>query len=411
MKWLLVLGLAIALVGASQTQAFVVKESPYVEIWTDRGDGAIYHAGEAAAIFIRPQQDCYVIVYEIDTDGYLRVLFPSDCFYDGFVRGGRIYRIGRGPLRRLYVSGPAGVAYVHVIASFEPFRTIYWHGCSGYDAYAYDVTWRGFTDYWGCALPPRIYGDPYVAMESIDEFICLDRIEFGVVWADFTYFYVDTRVPYPRYVCYDCHGFSSHVRPYSSVCLGFTITFVDCDPCCHPWSWWWWCSPKRVYCGPRYVCYARKPCPKYPSVYKWKSRMESRSAPRVSLSRHQVSDDGNLRRGERVKTKRKVLDLYSRSEPRGEKSVRDVRKVEVRRRSVSAPQPHRSLRKDTKVDRSRSKISSGRKASRLESKKRSHRSKSALVSSVRRAKTRKAVSTMRSKTRGKSHIKRRHLSR
>jgi len=220
MKWLLVLGLAIALVGASQTQAFVVKESPYVEIWTDRGDGAIYHAGEAAAIFIRPQQDCYVIVYEIDTDGYLRVLFPSDCFYDGFVRGGRIYRIGRGPLRRLYVSGPAGVAYVHVIASFEPFRTIYWHGCSGYDAYAYDVTWRGFTDYWGCALPPRIYGDPYVAMESIDEFICLDRIEFGVVWADFTYFYVDTRVPYPRYVCYDCHGFSSHVRPYSSVASG-----------------------------------------------------------------------------------------------------------------------------------------------------------------------------------------------
>jgi hypothetical protein len=277
-KTVLAVGVLVVGLGFMHAQAALVEGQPRVEIWTGRGNAGVYLPGEPIEIFIRPDYDCYVIVYEIDTDGYLRLLFPYGCGSDGFVEGGYAYRIGTGPLNRYYVTGPRGVEYIHVLSSFTPFRTLYWHGCDGYEAYAYDVSWRGFSDYWGCALPPRVYGDPYIAMQSIDEFICYDALEAGAAYADFTYFYVDEVVTYPRYVCYDCHGFRPHIRPYVHVCTGFSITFVGCDPCYRPCSWWWWCTPARVYCGPRYVCCSKKSCKPYPSKYKWKSRCETYSS-------------------------------------------------------------------------------------------------------------------------------------
>ncbi len=410
MKKMLVIALvSAAMLSGSQAKAYVVGESPYVEIWSDRGDGAIYHAGELAEICIRPAQDCYIIVYEIDTDGYLRLLFPQDCYGDGFVRAGHIYRIGRGAHARFYVSGPSGIAYIHVIASYEPFRRLYWNGCRGYETYGYEVSWGNFNDYWGCALPSRVYGDPYIAMETIDEFICPDLIEEGLVWADFTYFYVDARVPYPRYVCYDCHGFNPHIRPYTSVCVGFTVTFIDCDPCFHPWSWWWWCSPKRVYCGPRYVCYARKPCRGYPSIYKWKSRMDP--SPRVVTAREiRARDSGNLTRSSGVKKKQSVRNLYSRSEPRGKKRATDVSKARTRRIV------HRDLQGDKKVPR-RSPDAKREKAFNLRSKKHSRTPLAVIKRLVSRGATKvKAMPSVRAKVKGKSHSrspksKRRRLSR
>ncbi len=367
-RWLLACVGVVVILTWSQAWASIVSDSPYVEIWTDRGDAGTYREGEAIEVYMRAAHDCYVIVYEIDTDGYLRVLYPYECYDDGYVTGGRIYGIGRGGHRRFYVTGPRGVEYIHVVASLKPFRQLYWHGCHGYDDYVRDVTWRGFSDYWGCALPPRIYGDPYIAMQSIDEFICLDALEAELVYADFTYFYVHERVPYPRYVCYDCHGFDMRYRPYVHACTGFTITFVDCDPCFRPWSWWWWCTPRRVYCGPRFVCYCRTSsrhscksscgtsCDTYPSVYKWKSRHETQEGREAVKIRNVPAVDPD-----RVKTKQKVRDfnLYSVREPKGKTEVpessrrpdekvriidataRAVTKQKVRDRAVEPPEPPR----------------------------------------------------------------------
>ncbi|MFC1800105.1 DUF4384 domain-containing protein [Candidatus Eisenbacteria bacterium] len=244
------------LVGGSQ----MVSDQPFVEIWTDRGTGSVYVPGERVDVFMQPAYDCFVIVYDIDTDGNLRLLFPYDSRDDGFVRGGEIYRLGMGRSGGYRVTGPSGVEYVHVLSSFEPFRPVYWHGQAGYASYAHDATWRGFSDYWGAAVPPRVFGDPYVAMQSINEFICYDALEAGIAFADFTYFYVEHRVSYPRYLCYDCHGYQPAFHPYVDTCGGFHISFVACDPSYKPCSWWWWCSPKRVYCGPSYVCYSKKTC-------------------------------------------------------------------------------------------------------------------------------------------------------
>jgi hypothetical protein len=279
-----------AVMCAAPCGAGFVDGSPRVEIFVDRGHGGVYAIGERADVFIRPLHDCYVIVYGVDTEGYLSLLFPSDCIDDGFVVADRIYRIGHDELGRFHVSGPRGIQYIHVLASYRPFRRLYWHGCAGYERYAMEVSWSGFQDYWGCALPARIYGDPYVAMQTIDEFICMEALDAAMVYADFTYFYVDRVVEYPRTLCYDCHGFGTCIRPYVNCCTGFRITFHFGDPCFRPSTWWWWCAPGRCYCGPRYVCHMLPSCPPrcrvscgtscssmhrtYPRTYKWKTRTE-----------------------------------------------------------------------------------------------------------------------------------------
>jgi len=335
-RLVLALGIVVLAIGCTGARAAIVEGEPRVEIWTDRGTGSVYRVGDDVEICLRADRDCFVMVYEIDTDGHLRLLFPYHCGSDGFVEGGQVYRLGRGYYGNYYVTGPSGVEYVHALASLRPFRTLYWHGCDGYENYAYDVSWRGFGDYWGCALPPRVYGDPYMAMQSIDEFICYDYLESGLAFADFTYFYVDERVSYPRYVCYDCHGFDTYYRPYVHVCTGFSIAFVDCDPCWNPWSWWWWCTPRRVYCGPRYVCSAKRSCRDWPSRYKWKSRSECYSTrseyahywdERVRSRTPRVVDTDEVR-----KYKTGEPDLYGREPKRVEKhkdvTVREAR-VEV----------------------------------------------------------------------------------
>jgi hypothetical protein len=365
-RLLLAVGIATVALGCTGAQAAIVEGEPRVEIWTDRGTGGVYRVGDDVEVCFRADRDCYVMVYEIDTDGHLRLLFPYHCGSDGYVEGGVVYRLGRGHYGRYYVTGPSGVEYVHALASLRPFRTLYWHGCEGYEGYAYDVSWRGFGDYWGCALPPRVYGDPYIAMQSIDEFICYDALDAGLAFADFTYFYVDERVSYPRYVCYDCHGFDTYYRPYVHACTGFTIRFVDCDPCWNPWSWWWWCTPRRVYCGPRYVCSAKRTCRDWPSDYKWKSRSECYTTRseyahywdervRTKAPRAVESDVTRHKSGER--------DLYGR-EPRRVETHRDVT-VREGRAEIVRPVPVR------RVDPEKAKSSASREVERTRDNRRS----------------------------------------
>ena len=50
--------------------------SAAVEIWTDRGSDAVYQPGERVQIKARTTDDAYLLVYDIDAEGYLHVLFP-----------------------------------------------------------------------------------------------------------------------------------------------------------------------------------------------------------------------------------------------------------------------------------------------------------------------------------------------
>src|SRR5262245_28960827 len=47
-----------------------------VDLWLDRGQEAVYEPGDPIQIGVRASDDAYVLVYEIDAEGYLHLLFP-----------------------------------------------------------------------------------------------------------------------------------------------------------------------------------------------------------------------------------------------------------------------------------------------------------------------------------------------
>src|SRR5262249_30906146 len=47
-----------------------------VEVWTDRGEDAVYQEGDNIGIKVRSNGDAYLLVYELDTDGRVNLLYP-----------------------------------------------------------------------------------------------------------------------------------------------------------------------------------------------------------------------------------------------------------------------------------------------------------------------------------------------
>src|SRR5947199_4417564 len=63
-----------------------------VDVWTDQGTGGVYRAGEPLSIYVRASRSCFVAIYDIDTQGRPRVLYPTAPLEEHFLRGGHTYR-------------------------------------------------------------------------------------------------------------------------------------------------------------------------------------------------------------------------------------------------------------------------------------------------------------------------------
>ena len=63
-----------------------------VEVWADRGNEAVYEPGDRMQIKVRSAEDAHVLVYEIDAEGYVRLLFPEGGG-SGFLDGRQTYRL------------------------------------------------------------------------------------------------------------------------------------------------------------------------------------------------------------------------------------------------------------------------------------------------------------------------------
>ncbi len=88
-----------------------------VEIWTDRGDGARYRAGDSIEVFFRTNADAWVAIYDLDTRGRVTKLFPSRHAGNNFVRGGVINRVPSSYGHHFEVEGPAGWETLRAVAS------------------------------------------------------------------------------------------------------------------------------------------------------------------------------------------------------------------------------------------------------------------------------------------------------
>jgi hypothetical protein len=240
-----------------------------VEVWTDRGSDAVYQPGDAMQIKTRVTDDAYLLVYEIDSEGYIRVLHPIER-NPGFVEGRTTYRIpDEDSGVELVVEQKTGQGFLVALASRDPFENLPWY-LRPYDPQAEGVGYVGVADdEEGVTAEGRIVGDPFVQMERIRRRVISDPNDREAFATAYTTYYVHEQVRYPRYICYDCHrpgrwqwwdGFD----PYYTTCSTFDFRIN--------WSWGW--GPSYWFGNvPCYVYIPRPNChPRYrfrPSYSSW----------------------------------------------------------------------------------------------------------------------------------------------
>lgn len=208
-----------------------------VHLWTDRGDDALYHPGERVLIRVTTNDDAYVSVYDIDTEGRVRVLFPAPAC-DGFVRAREVVTLP-GPHADFdyVVTGPPGIETIEAVASRARLES--WEDGGREDDDWEDGDWDEDengewdedTDWDGgspLAARPRatglrVAGDPFVAVRHLNHRLvpegCDDR-DYDTAYVSL---YVGERVSYPRYSCNDCHGSHHGYDPYADHCSVFSV--------------------------------------------------------------------------------------------------------------------------------------------------------------------------------------------
>jgi hypothetical protein len=210
-----------------------------VSVWLNKSDP--YSRGDRARVYVSAEQDAYLTVLRIDTDGRVRVLFPQDPWDDNWVPGGRTFEVeDRDGGRAFRVDDPPGAGYVFAIASEERFD------------YSTIVTERDHWDYRTIA-DGQVRGDPYVAVTDLAERIVGAQADYDY---DLAQYDVERHYEYPRFVCYDCHAYAPYYawNPYGHTCVRFRVVIYD-DPYYYPY---------RYYGGRRVVVVRpRRPQPRY----------------------------------------------------------------------------------------------------------------------------------------------------
>ncbi len=205
-------------------------------VWLDKQDGEVYGKGDVQTVTVQANADAYAVVYRIDTEGHVTVLWPRSRMDDGFVFGGHEYvlPVQGGP--RLRVGELEGEGFVEIILSRYPF-----------DLRALELDFHHEPG--GRVHDFRVAGDPFLAMNEVNFAITgLENSEDYVV-TNYAAYYVHREVDHPRYLCGQCH-FDDGVSydPYRDSCrLQISVDYR--------WSngWWGTYGYYPVYCYPSYV--------------------------------------------------------------------------------------------------------------------------------------------------------------
>lgn len=251
-----------------------------VDVWINKEEGGVYQPGENMQVFFRSNADAYVLVYNIDTEGYIHLVYPYGPSDPPRVEAGQSYRIpARHDPYDLVADGPPGMEFVVAVASRYPFRDLPWFLEPG----AADASDQPRSD--DELDSGVIVGDPYVGIERLNRRI-LPPAGDEDSDANETYFYIDRRVEYPRYVCADCHYQAFGFDPYLSACPVVEIR-VDAT--------WVHYAPVRVgVARPRYYYWVRSTAPD--RYRQWKDRWSSLDTAPTLRSRFVLEPSAKLMR-------------------------------------------------------------------------------------------------------------------
>jgi len=226
-----------------------------VQIATDKGNQAVYQPGDAMQVSASVNADAFLLVYEIDSDGFVHVLYPMQGQGGHAPAGSSIVIPDAHSNQALVVENNTGQDYIVAIASRVPFQAMPWY-LRPYDAQADAMGYvnQPQADEEGVTTDGRIVGDPFVAMERIRRRVLADPTDPTSFATAYTTYYVHEQVQYPRYICADCHrpghwAWWDGWDPYYSTCSAVSF-HVN-------WSWVW--GPSYWYGTVPYYVYAYRP--------------------------------------------------------------------------------------------------------------------------------------------------------
>jgi len=220
----LLLALALLLGAPAPATGLQVEElSPLeVRIWLDREENPVLRRGDRVRLYYRTSEPAWVAIFHVDTNGSIRLLFPRSPGDDHRVAPGRDFRLLFPRSSYWTVDEHEGKGYFFAVASPRPFD---------FGALPYRPSERT----WDLSTVGRsVYGDPYLAMDDYVAALVPDWevVPYGL---DFLSYDVEQRHDYPRFLCYDCHGFQSYAswNPYTYACSTFRLVIWD-DPYFYP---------------------------------------------------------------------------------------------------------------------------------------------------------------------------------
>ncbi len=190
----------------SQHAAAVTGDEFAVSVRLVGGKGAVLKPGRDINITFQTSKDAYVVLYNIDSEGYVHLLFPEDG-KPAKVKGRKVYFLPE-PGEGLYweVGNTTGIEYIHALAVSD--RAM----LKEEELYFLAESRKLAED-----KKLRIEMDPFLAFNMIDEEVLVDPLSAEPA-TDYTYFYVNRKVDYPRYLCVQCHGADKISDPYAMEC-------------------------------------------------------------------------------------------------------------------------------------------------------------------------------------------------
>jgi hypothetical protein len=234
--------------------------SPQVKLWTNRQD-AVYSRGDPMTVSFQTDVDVYAMVVQIDADGHARVLFPASPDDDNFARGVTPHAIhpaaGAFTVR---VDEYPGEGFLFALVTRDPIDLRPFRRGRGWD-------------YVALGLNGRVTDDPYAVFSDLLARLVPDT------YPDYAYdvesYYVESHQDYPRFMCYQCHGYVSPAiwDPYAHSCIRFRVQ----EP---PWGRY----PTDVYGGVAVVLPPNTLAPRYVIEPVTPSGAPSRPGTRVAPS-------------------------------------------------------------------------------------------------------------------------------
>lgn len=175
-----------------------------VDVTGEPGD--VFESGSAITVSFRVSRDAYVVVYNIDSEGYVHLLHPMDA-RPVLSEGRRTYFLpepGSGTVWE--TGGKTGIEYIHAVAVEDA-------SLLNEDELYFLSRSERMSD----EKRLRIDMDPGLAFNMIDEEIVRDAARNAPA-TDYAHFYINRRVDYPRYLCAKCHSPGKVSDPYAMEC-------------------------------------------------------------------------------------------------------------------------------------------------------------------------------------------------